>query len=87
MTPEHKAALAICDELIDLLEKRAEAGSEISLKAALFTLVITIANFAKAEEVTAFVCQRLPPGTRGTRACRLEGAEALAFSGKTKRME
>jgi hypothetical protein len=30
MTPEHKAALAICDELIDLLEKRAEAGSEIS---------------------------------------------------------
>jgi hypothetical protein len=60
MTPEHKAALAISDELIDLLEKRAEAGSEIALKAALFTLVITIANFTKAKEVTALVCQRLP---------------------------
>src|SRR5262249_41288360 len=43
-TPEHKAALAISDELLELLAKRTPPGP-IALDAALFTLVITIAQF------------------------------------------
>ena len=55
----HSAALAISDELVDLLEKRTPPG-EIALKAALFTLVITIANFDKAKEVAAWASRQLP---------------------------
>jgi hypothetical protein len=59
MTPEHRAALAISDELIDLLEKRTPPGA-IALDAALFTLVITIVNFDNAKELAVWVGGRLP---------------------------
>ena len=58
-TPEHKAALAISDELLELLAKRTPPGP-IALDAALFTLVITIAQFPRAREIAALMTERLP---------------------------
>jgi hypothetical protein len=56
---KHKAALAISDELVDLLEKRAPPG-EVAFNAALFTLVITIVQYRDAKSLAAAVCARLP---------------------------
>jgi hypothetical protein len=58
ITPEHKAALAICDELIELLAKKTSPA--IALEAALFALVITIVQFDKAKELAASMAARLP---------------------------